>query len=61
MTIYCALCIYAPLGEDRKAKAAETVIGGYAVCEDHLGYVPHGQTWASMLTAAKRELSEAKP
>jgi len=51
--LVCAVCLYIPDG--RKAKTALTVIGGYAVCEDHLDYVDHGQHWSSTLEAAKRE------
>lgn len=51
--LVCAVCMYKPGGG--KAKTALTVIEGYAVCDDHLGYVAQGQTFYSILTAVQRE------
>jgi hypothetical protein len=51
--LICALCLYKDSGG--KAKTALTVIEGYAVCDDHLGYVAQGQNWASILRAVRRE------
>ena len=51
--LICSLCLYAEPGGT--ANRALTVIEGYAVCDDHLGYVAQGQTWHSMLTAMRRE------
>lgn len=54
--LLCAVCLYAPpVDSDGKANLAITVIEGYAVCEDCLGYVAQGQAFHSILTAARRE------
>jgi len=53
MTLLCAICFYVP-DEPHEAVEAVTVIGGYAVCEDHLAYV-QGEEWHAILSAAKRE------
>ena len=51
--LVCALCMYREPGG--KAKTALTVIAGYAVCEDHLGYVAQGQRFAGILRSVRRE------
>lgn len=51
--LVCAICLYRPDGG--KAKTALTVIEGYAVCEDHLGYVAQGQRFAGLIETVKRE------
>jgi hypothetical protein len=51
--LVCALCMYAEPGG--KAKTALTVIEGYAVCEDHMGYVAQGEGFASIVRAVRRE------
>ena len=40
--IYCALCVYSPLREDRVANEALTIINGTAVCEDHMAFAREG-------------------
>jgi len=47
ITLICAVCLYNEGGG--KAKTALTVIEGYAVCDDHLGYVAQGQKFASII------------
>ena len=42
MKIYCALCVYAPLREDRVASEALTIINGTAVCEYHMSFAREG-------------------
>jgi hypothetical protein len=54
--IVCAVCLYIRTGV---AESAITVIEGYAVCEDHLGYVAQGQRFASILETARRESDSA--
>lgn len=51
MTLLCAVCLYVR----KRARPADTVIEGYAVCDDHLGYVVQGEQFASILRAARRE------
>lgn len=51
--LVCAVCLYVLDGG--KAKTALTVIEGYAVCDDHLGYVAQGTTFHSIISAARRE------
>lgn len=51
--LVCALCLY--MEDGRKANIALTVIEGYAVCDDHLGYVAQGQHFHSLITAIRRE------
>ena len=48
--IYCAVHLYAEPGE---APAADTIIGGVAVCMDHAGLVAQGHDWHVILTAAR--------
>jgi hypothetical protein len=49
--LYCAVHLYAEPGE---APAADTIIGGVAVCMDHAGLVAQGEDWHAIMTAAKR-------
>lgn len=46
----CCLCLYTRSG---LAEDAITVIRGYAVCADHMGYVAQGTDWYHTLSAAK--------
>lgn len=55
MTLYCAVCFYTRTG---KAEEAVTVIEGYAVCEDHMGYVAQGERFAAIMRAAKSVSNE---
>jgi hypothetical protein len=48
--LYCAICLYVRTGV---AAEAVTVIEGYAVCDDHMGYVAQGENWASIYRTAK--------
>lgn len=57
-TVFCVICLYVP-PPDKKTRVAVTVINGYAVCDDHLGYVDHGEHWSSTLAAARREAKQA--
>lgn len=41
----CAICLYVSGNPRRKAV---TVLEGYAVCADHLGYVAQGSRWAAI-------------
>jgi hypothetical protein len=50
--LLCAICLYT---KEDTANRAVTVIRGYAVCDDHLGYVAQGEEWFYILRAAKRE------
>jgi hypothetical protein len=52
-TVFCAVCYYVP-PPDKRLRVAVTIIEGYAVCEDHLGYVAQGQRFAAILNAAQR-------
>lgn len=54
MTIFCAICMYVP-DTPHEANEAVTVIRGYAVCDDHMGYVAQGEEWHAILSTAKRE------
>lgn len=45
MTLYCARCLYVKEGVANKAV---TIIEGYAVCEDCMGYVAQGTNFASI-------------
>lgn len=49
--LVCAVCLYCVDG--RKAETALTVIEGYAVCGDHLGYVAQGERYASIVRAVR--------
>lgn len=51
--LVCALCLYREPGG--KANTALTVIEGYAVCDDHLGYVAQGERFAGILRSVRRE------
>ena len=51
--LVCAICMY--IKSDEPASEAVTVIEGYAVCDDHLGYVAQGERWYHILRAARRE------
>jgi hypothetical protein len=55
--IRCAICFYVPETPHEAAEAV-TIIRGYAVCEDHLGYVAQGTEWHAILSAARREHSD---
>lgn len=50
--LVCAVCLYV---RDGVASPAITVIEGYAVCEDHLGYVAQGTTFATIVRSVRRE------
>lgn len=50
--LVCAVCLYVRTGI---AADAVTVVEGYAVCDDHVGYVAQGEQFHSILTAARRE------
>lgn len=52
MTLYCAVCLYV---RDGQAEEADTVIEGYAVCDDHMGYVAQGERFAAIVKGAKSE------
>lgn len=45
----CCVCLYVSEGT---AEDAVTTIGGYAVCEDHLGLVAQGSEWARIIGVA---------
>jgi hypothetical protein len=47
MTLQCAVCLHAD-PHDRVRTSAVTVIEGYAVCEDHVAFVAHGERWAAI-------------
>lgn len=53
--LVCAICLYT---KTDTANRAITVIRGYAVCDDHLGYVAQGEEWYYILRAASREEGE---
>lgn len=44
----CCICLFLP----GKSYNAITIIDGYAVCEDHIGYV-QGGNWFSILRLAR--------
>ena len=54
MSLFCCVCIYVP-PKDGKMRLAWTIVNGYAVCGDHIGYVPHGPAWTGVIEAARRE------
>ncbi len=47
----CVVCLYIEAGQ---AKDAVTIVGGFAVCDDHLGY-PSGSTEVSRWLNMHRE------
>lgn len=49
----CAVCIYAP-GYDETVEDAVTVIGGIAVCIDHIGYVHDADLMRSVALLKER-------
>ena len=53
----CVLCIYTL--RHGQGQDAVTVAGGYAVCDDHLGYATQGTDWYYMLKHA-REAEESE-
>jgi hypothetical protein len=48
----CGICLYIRTGV---AEDAITVIEGYAVCEDHMGYVAQGTRFTAITQAARGE------
>lgn len=52
MSLVCAVCLY---DNDAPANEAETVIEGYAVCYDHLGYVAQGVNFAGIIRIAREQ------
>lgn len=50
MKLCCAVCLYVRKGV---ANEATTIIEGYAVCDDHLGYVAQGERFVSILRTAR--------
>lgn len=50
----CAICIYAPTSGD-VVEDAVTVLGGIAVCIDHLGYISDETLMLAVATVKKRE------
>ena len=59
MSLYCVLCMYSPKGG--KAKSAVTIIQGYAVCDDHMGYVAQGSEWYFLYRAVQNQERSARP
>jgi hypothetical protein len=43
------------------AEDAVTTLGGYAVCEDHLGIVAQGEEWHRLIIAARRAAEPPPP
>ena len=58
--LVCCICLYARTGT---AEDAVTVLGGIAVCVDHLGVVSNvlGTSWSSILVIAGRRVREGMP
>jgi hypothetical protein len=52
-TLCCAVCLYD--GNDAAANDAATVVEGYAVCFDHLGFVAQGQRFAGIVRTAREQ------
>lgn len=50
MELMCALCLYLP---NHEPEDAVTVLEGYAVCSDHMGYVAQGTRWYALLEALR--------
>jgi hypothetical protein len=47
----CCICLFAL--RDEVARDAVTVIEGYAVCYNHMGYVAQGNRWHAILKEAR--------
>lgn len=58
--LVCVVCLYVQEGI---APAAVVVVGGYSVCDRHLGAITAGlgRDWYSILTIAGRDASEPLP
>lgn len=54
--LLCCVCWYIRTG----TRDAVTILGGYAVCEDHVGIVAQGQDWAAIIRAAKDRENDIK-
>lgn len=52
-SLSCGVCLYDESGDE--ADDAITVIEGYAVCENHLGFVAQGSRFHAILETARRE------
>lgn len=53
MNLYCAVCMYTGGGET--AHEAVTVMGGTAVCDEHLGYAQPGDDAVRFAIQQKKE------
>jgi hypothetical protein len=42
--VICCVCWYVR----ELPRPADTVLNGYAVCEDHIEVLPHGDRWAAI-------------
>lgn len=47
----CAVCLHVGPNPNRRAV---TIIEGYAVCQDHLGYVAQGNRWSAIYHEARK-------
>lgn len=54
--LHCAVCLYVRTGV---ALMAVTIIEGYAVCEDHMGYVAQGSRFHAITSAAKLDVTSS--
>ena len=50
--LYCCICVYS---RSSTAATADTVIRGYAVCVDHVGYVAQGTEWAVIMNTIRAQ------
>jgi hypothetical protein len=46
--LLCVVCWYVR----KRPRPALTVLNGYAVCDDHIDLLPHGDRWASVRAEA---------